>query len=251
MCGEHVLELAVAGSQRGSSPRVRGTPVTAKAVCWLVGIIPACAGNTMSFGTHGAGSRDHPRVCGEHEGFYQAGGFLMGSSPRVRGTPIMNDPFTYRRGIIPACAGNTDFRPGRIHDSRDHPRVCGEHRYAFMFSAALLGSSPRVRGTLIRISDQPSVLGIIPACAGNTTRRAAPRWRWWDHPRVCGEHSPVFETLGNHVGSSPRVRGTPAPAEANLFDPGIIPACAGNTLIPRRAGLFFWDHPRVCGEHKY
>ena len=51
------------------------------------------------------------------------------------------------------------------------------------------------------------------------------------------------------TGSSPRVRGTPDRAAHNLAEPGIIPACAGNTAIGSPPIMVYGDHPRVCGEH--
>ena len=32
---------------------------------------------------------------------------------------------------------------------------------------------------------------------------------------------------------------------------GIIPACAGSTLISRPKRSLTWDHPRMCGEHTF
>ena len=73
---------------------------------------------------------------------------------------------------------------------RDHPRVCGEHDGADRTFNVSTGSSPRMRGTLF---DVPSVfvnMGIIPAYAGNTIPSRPFAATTWDHPRVCGEHTP-------------------------------------------------------------
>ena len=75
-------------------------------------------------------------------------------------------------GIIPACAGNTYIGGESTECPRDHPRVCGEHEEDEYLIMRELGSSQRVRGTP---SDSSGLLprhGIIPACAGNTRRRA-------------------------------------------------------------------------------
>ena len=86
MCGEHQLLSSDQTSIEGSSPRVRGTQNIEIIDNLADGIIPACAGNTggwqLLVGRHG----DHPRVCGEHDGFIPARMVPMGSSPRVRGT---------------------------------------------------------------------------------------------------------------------------------------------------------------------
>ena len=149
-----------------------------------------------------------------------------GSSPRVRGTLFKDAGCTVGAGIIPACAGNTTVSKTSRRRSGDHPRVCGEHRDQILQNLRDLGSSPRVRGTLLRHEGLKILAGIIPACAGNT-----------------GKHSPLSE------GSSPRVRGTPTGHHPGTFCAGIIPACAGNTNQRFELLNLDKDHPRVCGEH--
>ena len=77
---------------------------------------------------------DHPRVCGEHELTLFENGLALGSSPRVRGTPVSQMVENGATGIIPACAGNTKDNGGVTAENRDHPRVCGEHRPAGLAS---------------------------------------------------------------------------------------------------------------------
>ena len=208
MCGEHFHDPYTGRTMRGSSPRVRGTLPRPVHRADHEGIIPACAGNTRTPRGFRTGRRDHPRVCGEHSPHDLPGAPHQGSSPRVRGTRPHRPRWHSGQGIIPACAGNTwteGLRPG---DAGDHPRVCGEHAppLACLFDAR--GSSPRVRGTLRRRRRARAEIGIIPACAGNTSRPAS-RWSWGrDHPRVCGEHEIMVSCLTILLGSSPRVRGT-------------------------------------------
>ena len=71
-----------------------------------------------------------------------------------------------------------------------------------------------------------------------------------DHPRVCGEHSRVMKSRSNCGGSSPRMRGTPIACRILSAPAGIIPAYAGNTARYRNLRKLYWDHPRVCGEHR-
>ena len=153
----------------------------------------------------------------------------MGSSPRVRGTLLAFHSFIRSIGIIPACAGNTGNSRTNVFRLRDHPRVCGEHICRVMWVTVYPGSSPRVRGTLDRISSSSMEMGIIPACAGNTNGEV---WRLvtsGDHPRVCGEHMVRASFFRSSGGSSPRVRGTPQQVPQAGAARGIIPACAGNT----------------------
>ena len=69
-----------------------------------------------------------------------------GSSPHVRGAQLVQLGAGRAGGIIPACAGST----GQIIDcglqSRDHPRMCGEHIAVSTLLSNPVGSSPHVRG---------------------------------------------------------------------------------------------------------
>ena len=73
----------------GSSPHVRGTRY--ERICeWRgMGIIPACAGNTVSLSDADREHGDHPRMCGEHDLEAEDRGHVQGSSPHVRGTPAV------------------------------------------------------------------------------------------------------------------------------------------------------------------
>src|SRR5256885_1784395 len=95
-----------------------------------------------------------------------------GSSPRTRGTRVVDRALRRRLRIIPAYAGNScptrRPRPG----SPDHPRVRGELNFADVDVAQVYGSSPRTRGTPQHAVPQGAFQRIIPAYAGNS--RACP-----------------------------------------------------------------------------
>ena len=93
----------------------------------ISGIIPAYAGNTCLESKHCNRKRDHPRVCGEHTIAFPRSKPGVGSSPRMRGTLGGGGVGYTERGIIPAYAGNTDNAKRVMVNTRDHPRVCGEH----------------------------------------------------------------------------------------------------------------------------
>ena len=188
VCGEHSDANAARSFSSGSSPRVRGTPPLAAGKYHRPGIIPACAGNTMPVGIAVTADWDHPRVCGEHPPQCRKPDDRPGSSPRVRGTLPVVAEHLLRHGIIPACAGNTDFAALLVLPSRDHPRVCGEHLIPHLATSFGVGSSPRVRGTPEAFDAFMPYGGIIPACAGNTVCGEFSSAAWGDHPRVCGEH---------------------------------------------------------------
>ena len=168
-------------------------------------------------------------MCGEHSTQFALPTVAVGSSPRVRGTHWLEKPNGRSRGIIPACAGNTNNPMVEPQNIWDHPRVCGEHA-AFDIDIAVN-------------------LGIIPACAGNTASASTLRLTARDHPRVCGKHSYVICKAATLAGSSPRVRETPVEVAEPCGLVGIIPACAGNTSANNDEYLLMRDHPRVCGKH--
>ena len=188
-------------------------------------------------------------MCGEHPHEFTARDGRVGSSPHVRGTPVIVQRGHEPLGIIPACAGNTRARTSNRRPSRDHPRMCGEHLIKLGADLSSMGSSPHVRGTPACIPPSLPPIGIIPACAGNTCSIAsAVRYRR-DHPRMCGEHGRSRLVGLEFEGSSPHVRGTRTTCIDDALPAGIIPACAGNTLPLPRAPPNRWDHPRMCGEH--
>ena len=131
-------------------------------------------------------TRDHPRMCGEHHGGSAEYTRSAGSSPHVRGARCVQLRPCRQPEIIPACAGSTGQVVDGGFQSRDHPRMCGEHASpaARMFLAA--GSSPHVRGAHDTIPASRHSRGIIPACAGSTTTLNAIGVLIGDHPRMCG-----------------------------------------------------------------
>ena len=107
--------------------------------------------------------------------------------------------------------------------------MCGEQSTWMAAKSEELGSSPRVRGTVIEKTSTGKYRGIIPACAGNSMPVLIDNNRSWDHPRVCGEQVTVEWLEACLRGSSPRVRGTGLVTNDYIYHSGIIPACAGNS----------------------
>ena len=188
VCGELPRWALSRGYDRGSSPRVRGTPGRIPPPPPLRRFIPACAGNSSRWTTGPQSPSVHPRVCGEL-------------------APHRAVEFVHVR-FIPACAGNSTTNALRRRATPVHPRVCGELTPAFVGGVCIDGSSPRVRGTpLPRVKGRPR-LRFIPACAGNSAARRCGLAPLPVHPRVCGELQPPKTLVRSPIGSSPRVRGT-------------------------------------------
>ena len=209
MRGEHEVEAAITTYDPGSSPHARGAPVGVLDADAPAGIIPACAGSTTSTAAQTGGSRDHPRMRGEHWVAQLTRLWSGGSSPHARGALRVRRLRHRAPGIIPACAGSTR-------------------------STASTGGGGA---------------GIIPACAGSTTARIGSRCAGWDHPRMRGEHFDQIDSQSERGGSSPHARGARAKLIRVLVGRRIIPACAGSTPTTPGTACPTGDHPRMRGEH--
>ena len=214
------------------------------------GIIPACAGSTLTASSPQTSTRDHPRMCGEHPASPSPRAVTQGSSPHVRGAPAKPRDYGRAAGIIPACAGSTTCSLEDHCLRRDHPRMCGEHPLLPAFAYHAEGSSPHVRGApqAPMLSELPC--GIIPACAGSTTCRPRARPPSRDHPRMCGEHRSELEAVGGKRGIIPACAGSTTDVyNVHASTKGSSPHVRGAPTP--RTGLRTWsrDHPRMCGEH--
>ena len=157
----------------------------------------------------------------------------------------------YRRGITPACAGNSQPPPLSEAAYGDHPRVCGEQLTSLSYRLECIGSPPRVRGTGHQRERQAPGHRITPACAGNSLWYLEEQKRLQDHPRVCGEQSTATASRAGAKGSPPRVRGTEVDEGDNANKLWITPACAGNSGTDCTGLQWPSDHPRVCGEQAF
>ena len=156
----------------------------------IVGIIPAHAGLTAVAMSWRYGTRDHPRACGAHDHRSKAERNPMGSSPRMRGSPLAAISLCIALGIIPAHAGLTFGQYRLCHSTWDHPRACGAHFGGLYEVIIVKGSSPRMRGSRTRRYCFDQATGIIPAHAGLTHVRRTGHVSGRDHPRACGAHIP-------------------------------------------------------------
>ena len=109
----------------------------------------------------------HPRGCGERKNRGKTMPPEDGSSPRVRGTVVERAGRDADNRFIPAGAGNGQSVAGPGKGVAVHPRGCGE-RFQFNFVIGVdIGSSPRVRGTVVYGGPFCSPWRFIPAGAGN------------------------------------------------------------------------------------
>ena len=131
-------------------------------------IIPAHAGQTTSRTRTACSTPDHPRACGANQISVVIPFDVNGSSPRMRGKPVLAIVRHLRVRIIPAHAGQTAYRSQGPSRPSDHPRACGANSSTTGYMMARAGSSPRLRG---KLPDRHAALEharIIPAHAGQT-----------------------------------------------------------------------------------
>ena len=147
--GEHSFRTSTDTPGAGSSPHTRGALTLLQRTLTQRRIIPAYAGSTLRRASRISGTRDHPRIRGEHSG-------------------VMN--ITRLSGwIIPAYAGSTPAGIPWSSPSTDHPRIRGEHRQRPERGFGCEGSSPHTRGALHTLCAVHQVRRIIPAYAGSTS----------------------------------------------------------------------------------
>ena len=248
--GEHTTRAYTRAHRWGSSPLARGTRMFTVCISLMVGLIPARAGNTARPRSRLGCCWAHPRSRGEHLTSDTQIIVSGGSSPLARGTrPLAHDVLA-GDGLIPARAGNTKRDWSAVVEAGAHPRSRGEHGILALARPDSRGSSPLARGTPTQSDDVRGLAGLIPARAGNTHGFYCVEFSHGAHPRSRGEHTSEQTHECWPSGSSPLARGTPPARSPLTAQMGLIPARAGNTVMPTRFKIGRWAHPRSRGEHE-
>ena len=150
--------------------------------------------------------------------------------------------------FIPARAGNASRMMSRTGTVPVHPRASGERADVDAETDDSDGSSPRERGTLLFQRRDFHCRRFIPARAGNATAITTRTMSSPVHPRASGERTSRRATHGRQCGSSPRERGTRAPAPSPEAPRRFIPARAGNAGMVVAQRHRDPVHPRASGE---
>ena len=212
-------------------------------------LIPACAGSTrVRLGVWRWG-RAHPRMRGEHIVAARMASWAVGSSPHARGAHRWHLLVGGGGRLIPACAGSTGVPLDPWCPVRAHPRMRGEHCFPDCTTHRPRGSSPHARGAPVRGRLHGPVQRLIPACAGSTRPRPSASSAASAHPRMRGEHCVRVRDESGVGGSSPHARGARHRQDGRCDQGGLIPACAGSTLIVVSGDWPSGAHPRMRGEH--
>ena len=126
VCGEKRRNGLQRTNPSGSPPRMRGKGRRWPESVAANGITPAYAGKSLC-GLCLCRSR-------------------LGSPPRMRGKERLAKNQRSVHGITPAYAGKRKVCDGSRHETRDHPRVCGEKAQRQKRTSDGKGSPPRMRG---------------------------------------------------------------------------------------------------------
>ena len=146
-CGERVVFPLSRLRLSGSSPRVWGTLIITARDSLMRRFIPTGVGNASTTQKFRPLLPVHPHGCGERIKCPNHKKTIIGSSPRVWGTPLfaLQNKAAYR--FIPTGVGNAPTLRHRHRRHPVHPHGCGERLSEDDGATRLTGSSPRVWGT--------------------------------------------------------------------------------------------------------
>ena len=170
-------------------------------------ITPADAGKTYVRKKIRRDVEDHPRGCGENDGYTIDIVTAAGSPPRMRGKHGTYGRKRQQRRITPAGAGKTCLEGCFRQRHWDHPRRCGENEGVYLFAPPKRGSPPQVRGKHNGLPMATIATRITPAGAGKTKTPYRTAGKEQDHPRRCGENASEDLSELATAGSPPQVRG--------------------------------------------
>ena len=209
----------------------------------------------------------YPRACGGNLSVNSHRNLALGLSPRVRGNRCQPNPFHYRRGSIPARAGEPVHHLRRSSGPTVYPRACGGTTTTADMNKMGQGLSPRVRGNLTRLFHyKHKAQGLSPRVRGNLfndflrhagcrsiPERAGNRFPFFIG--LVGERSiparagtaPLFGTASLQYGLSPRVRGNLVDQPQYPESKRSIPARAGESESHGLCSVVYWVYPRACG----
>ena len=186
VCGAAYCQVRSVAAYWGLSPRVRGSLGGFNHPRYVVGSIPACAGQPVTHRSGRFGIWVYPRVCGAAVTNMRMRRSSHGLSPRVRGSRLPRLPRVRPYRSIPACAGQPPPSSSTCPPGSVYPRVCGAASGTDIRCPFNPGLSPRVRGSLHLAPTAECGLGSIPACAGQPVYAVTPSAAEGVYPRVCG-----------------------------------------------------------------
>ncbi len=147
-CGELILYQSRMTNADGSSPRMWGTHLRLVGQRDIPRFIPTHVGNSKRSSAPRRPTSVHPHACGELPDTYVRNVQPFGSSPRMWGTRGPAGPDRLPRRFIPTHVGNSCGETRGPTHGTVHPHACGELGPSAPCRRGLIGSSPRMWGTL-------------------------------------------------------------------------------------------------------
>ena len=170
--------------------------------------IPTHVGNGDPASQTTTASTVHPHACGERVAADLDDAPVFGSSPRMWGTAASAQSGSGIERFIPTHVGNGSSTGVDYIRVAVHPHACGERLMPSVCTMTLIGSSPRMWGTVNPQQFDQWLARFIPTHVGNG-RTSAPRPSVAAvHPHACGERQQHRRGLHTRRGSSPRMWGT-------------------------------------------
>ena len=139
---------------------------------------------------------------------------VSGLSPRERGSHLHRAGRQLHLGAIPARAGEPVKPVSVLTFSRGYPRASGGAIYTPVNLLAVMGLSPRERGSPLDDLVLPTQDGAIPARAGEPSDARRFRVAGWGYPRASGGAFLKPSEPQANTGLSPRERGSHSPDSA-------------------------------------
>ncbi len=230
--------------RKGLSPRARGNLRARMRGPTGSGPIPASAGEPRSRNLLSFSFWAYPRERGGTISQVAASTMVLGLSPRARGNRRSGRCEAFRRGPIPASAGEP---PCPACPAWAYPRERGGTWVIEKERPGRRGLSPRARGNRAGIFFALNAKRPIPASAGEPHGFSSPPEAATAYPRERGGTEADARAIAKKGGLSPRARGNPIQNAATRIARGPIPASAGEPLAHGRARIAAPAYPRERG----
>ncbi len=192
----------------------------------------------------------HPHACGEVVKNDINIAPMLGSSPRVWGSPVILTVQKTTARFIPTRVGKSSPPFLQQHSASVHPHACGEVPLPEMKKASKDGSSPRVWGSRVDTPDIPKDMRFIPTRVGKSEAALGTTAIGAVHPHACGEVTGTTDAERIFIGSSPRVWGSPNKNAFRKLGERFIPTRVGKSWASFDAHGRPTVHPHACGEVK-
>ena len=217
-------------ASRGLSPRTRGSPLGNPLGRRRRGPIPADAGEPAWRLPRARCCRAYPRGRGGAQTITIGDATVRGLSPRTRGSQDLMPGERFAIGPIPADAGEPKAPTSRSRSTRAYPRGRGGAIVVRVRRRAVIGLSPRTRGSRLWCTWSAGPSGPIPADAGEPVPRAAGGGYRRAYPRGRGGAGEGGRGARRKKGLSPRTRGSRGRGDPLRAARGPIPADAGEPM---------------------